>query len=161
MDYDMNKNFAILSALNSLAGNKIPEFKRLVNVGFSVDEDLSGSRPIHEICRYGYEDFLKYLISMDADINALDWDNRTPIMICIEFDRWNCFKILVDNGASFGMEIAQWIRNYDKEELGIHKYIMHLIHKVYWDRRKGMVFALAMGKVNLQQNIARELVKFL
>ena len=66
---------------------------------------MYGPRPIHEVCEHGHEDFLKYLIDRGADLNIPDGHRRTPIIVCIQSNRWECFKILISRGALYSMEI--------------------------------------------------------
>lgn len=156
----MKKQFMVLSALNTMSANLIREFDKLVVAGFDINSDISGSSPIHEISRYGYEDFLNYLITNGADVDGKDWESRTALMICMEFGHWQCFKILVSSGAKYGMEISMWKEdgNRDKEDL---RYLNQLIAGVMWEKRKGIVFVYSKKIIKIPQNVFRELLQFL
>ena len=155
------KHFTILSAINTLSGNKIYEFDMLVNGGFDINSDLSGSRPIHEICRYGYSDFLLYLIQKGAELDVEDWNMRTPLQICIEYGRWECFKLLIEKGAKFGEEVSQWLQEYEFLTPEICAYVKKLLQKINWEKRKCLIFVYYYQKINLPFSIFRELTGFL
>ena len=149
------------SALSTLSGNNIKDFDRLVRSGFDINSDLSGSMPIHEICRYGYKEFLIYLIDQGADVNITDWDDRTPSKICLENDNWECFKILVARGALYGIEIKAWIGTDGDNNPEVREVISKLISRLLWDRRKYLIYCYSQQKINLPLNIFREIINYL
>jgi ankyrin repeat protein len=154
------KNFTILSAITTLSGNQILEFGRLVEEGFDINSDISGSRPVHEICRYGYEEFLRFLIEKGANLDLTDWDDRTPIVVCIEHERWECFKILVASQAKYGLEIKLWLQSSDPSP-EVPEYINHLIQKLYWSKRKQIIYYYAFKNPRLPMTLFREIVFYL
>ena len=152
----------ILSALSTISLNQIVEFDRLVLNGFDIESDFSGSKPINEVCRYGYEQFLLYLIHKGADFNTKDWLDRSPLMICMENDHLECFKILVENGAIYGIEIQEWKNNSELFKNSENKkYLINLVQKLNWNRRKSTVFCYSLKKLNLPPSIFRELIGYL
>ena len=111
--------------------------------------------------RYGYEDFLKYLIEQGADLNTTDWKNRSPIIICIKFKSWECLKILLTRGALYSIEIKNWIET-KKNSGKIREYISIIMSEIIWERRKGIIYYYYLqDKAMLPLAIFRELVSFI
>ena len=93
-------------ALRAITENRIEDFISMFQSStIRVNSFLNERQPIHEVCIHGHEEFLKYLIDHGADLNILDSTQRTPTMICIEFGKWECLKILLTRGALYSMNI--------------------------------------------------------
>lgn len=144
-----------------ISKNHIGDFADYLSQGISPDIDLyHGTRPIHEVCKYGHEDFLNYLIDQGADLNIPDRHHRTAIMICIQCKQWGCFKILVSRGALYGIEIKKWLETRENCD-ETRQIISELISKLLWGRRNGLVYYYSLGKMNLPLVIFRHMLSFL
>lgn len=67
---------------NDFDKNEFEMTQLLVERGANVNQhnNIDGSTPLHWACLYSKEKLIKCLIDNGADINALDWKNRTPLM---------------------------------------------------------------------------------
>ena len=128
-----------------------------------VNIDLDGRQAIHEVWIHGHETFLKCLIGHVADLNILDSKQRTPIMICIEFGKWECLKILLTRGALYSMNIKKMGRNQGElswySRTGICSSFGDTLgkKKIYYF----LLFLLSQSKIMLPLGLFRELVSFI
>ena len=157
-----DKSFYMRDAFSAITENRIDEFISMVRCRrLSINSFVDGKQPIHEVCIYGYEDFLKYLIDNGADLNVPNRKNRTPIIICIKFRNWECLKILLTRGALYSIEIRKWIET--KKNCGeIREQISRIMSEILWERRKGIIYYYYLqNKAMLPLAIFRELVSFI
>ena len=149
-------------AQRTVDDNRFLDFIEMVrNPTTGINSFVDGKQPIHEVCIYGYEDFLKYLIDNGADLNVPNRKNRTPIIICIKFRNWECLKILLTRGALYSIEIRKWIET--KKNCGeIREQISRIMSEILWERRKGIIYYYYLqNKAMLPLAIFRELVSFI
>jgi prolyl 4-hydroxylase len=84
-----------MKAMEELLGNYVPGTgEDVVNA-----KDDNGWMPIHEACRWGNLDAVKYLFSNGADLSA-DCNSGTPLEIARESKKDNVVKYLLSRGAA-------------------------------------------------------------
>ncbi|GIY72033.1 ankyrin repeat and SOCS box protein 5 [Caerostris darwini] len=89
-----------LSALNYACSAKsfaCAEF--LLEMGASVYFPESPSSPLHDACEQSDVDLAEMLIYYGANINAVDRDNRTPLLTACRWSSNPCVEFLVNLGA--------------------------------------------------------------
>lgn len=97
-------------------------FERLIklNVDYSCKNSY-GRNLIHQAIIYGAnESLLKYIVSLDIDINEQDNDGFTPLHFVsksISFNTLNLINILLENGASPSKTVKTKKYNYDTTEI--------------------------------------------
>ena len=144
-----------------IQNNRIEEFDRFLRKGMDINIDLyNGTRPMHLVCMYGNENFLTYLIDHKGDLNIPDYYQKTPIMISIIHNEWECFKILISRGALYGMEIKTWLLER-KNNVEVKEVVSELISKLLWKRRSGLVYFYSLGKIKIPLTIFRDMLSFL
>lgn len=70
--------------------------KEGINVN-SVDE--MGLAPLHYVCKKGYRDIVKQLISKEADVNIISNQSVTPLHMAAVSGNKEIIKLLADAGA--------------------------------------------------------------
>jgi len=55
--------------------------------------------PIHMACSKGRIDIVEYLLSLDADINAIDSEGQTPLYIAAKYGHSKLVRFLLERGA--------------------------------------------------------------
>ena len=146
--------------LRCIENNRIEEFDRSLRQGMDINIELYGTSPMHVVCMYGHENFLKYLIDHKGDLNIPDYNQKTPIMMCIQYNQWECFNILISRGALYGMEIKKWLKRRENNA-EVKEVVSELISQLLWKRRSGLVYYYSLGKINLPSTIFRDMVRFL
>ena len=51
-------------------------------------------------CKLGVLSTIKILVKDDIDVNSLNTDNQSPLMICITQNHLSCIKYLLKSGAN-------------------------------------------------------------
>ena len=59
-----------------------------------------GRAPLHIACQRGYGKIVKYLISMDANVDAVDDDGNTPLHFAVINGQTDIMKYLIEHGAN-------------------------------------------------------------
>ncbi|CAG9320319.1 unnamed protein product [Blepharisma stoltei] len=152
-----------LSALQLLSANNVEMFDKLLKTeNFEVNQDLYGSCAIHEICRYGYKDFLEYLISKGADVNKLDGLERSPAILCVEHGRLDCLKMLIENNVLLDEIFFKAIDDTQIEEFEMKSYVEKYLYANWrWKYRKGFVFIIAKKGIKIPMSLAKEISYYL
>ena len=76
-----------------------------------VDED--GWTPLHYACNLSRHEVVKFLISRGANVNALDYEGKTPLSLVItDEDQRNIVITMIKNGA-----LIKDKKNYGKESI--------------------------------------------
>ena len=60
---------------------------------------------LHYACWHGELEIAKKLIEKGADVNASNFDNRTPLHIAAQFGHMDLVKILVEHGANLKVKL--------------------------------------------------------
>lgn len=71
-----------------------------VLLSYEADPNQAGARMMTPVHGAGEESFMKLLIDMGADVNALDMYGYSPLMIACELGNEQCAKLLLSRGAS-------------------------------------------------------------
>ena len=66
--------------------------------------DENGSSPLHWACFSGAKDSIKFLIGLDADIDAQDKDKLTPLHLATLYKREKIVIQLLQNGADTSLK---------------------------------------------------------
>jgi len=148
------------SLLQMLSRNDLSSYKQLLKRGISVNQELHGSYAVHEVCRYGYTEFLEYLIAKKANLNLQDGLERTAFMIAVEYGNTGCLKVLLEAEASWGDFFEAFKDFKGDNELEVKEFLKdYIIPKHNWEQRKA--FTLVCKKLKLPKTLLRELIKFI
>ncbi|KAJ3065110.1 SPT3 Dosage dependent suppressor of Ty-induced promoter mutations-like protein [Podochytrium sp. JEL0797] len=60
-----------------------------------------GLNMLHIAALAGMTTLVKYLVSLDCDVDPRDRNGFTPLMFCVQSGQWECARILVRAGASW------------------------------------------------------------
>jgi ankyrin repeat protein len=98
--------------------------RRLVKLGVGMDKDSS----LHEAIEAGNMEMVELLLELGADVNAQDWERRTPLLHAEETGRHDIVEFLVEAGAYIdwrdrnGCTIIDWAAEYDDAD-SIHRLV--------------------------------------
>lgn len=103
---DSNKHFLIHLAVGR---NNIAIIERIVKLGARLDVlDTDGTSILAYPIRQNLSEMVKSLININKKLigsnilNILDIENRTPLMYCVDNNRFELFDLLVSNGSDIG-----------------------------------------------------------
>ena len=90
-----------MSDLFSACSEGLEELKKYFKQGHGInDKDEYGQAAIHHCSQYGAIDALEYLIKNNADVNLIDEDGATPLMLGVEaYEHYKVTKLLLEAGA--------------------------------------------------------------
>ncbi|MEZ9171736.1 ankyrin repeat domain-containing protein [Vibrio cyclitrophicus] len=89
------------TALSLLAKNADDELiKLMIERGADVNLTSNSKRSLHVASQYNHLTTAELLIEHGADINALDKDNKTPLMICASWNTVNVASLLLRKNAN-------------------------------------------------------------
>ena len=71
-------------------------YKRIIDIS---SQDYNNSTPLHWACYAGAFDSIKFLISLNAEVNAIDKNELTPLHLATLYNRKNIVIKLLQNGA--------------------------------------------------------------
>ena len=71
-------------------------FKRVIDIS---TQDYNKSTPLHWACYSGAYDSIKFLLSLNAEINAIDKKELTPLHLATLFGKKDIIILLLQNGA--------------------------------------------------------------
>ena len=153
-----------LSTINFLSSNDVRGFATLMKRGLSANEDLYGSLPIHEVSRYGYVDFLEFLLEHGAAIDIEDGLGRTAAMICAEHGQVACLRLLVDREALIDRRVFESAMGCDDEDRveAIKAYAQaELAPRIAWKPRVGLLLAHKHRRIRLPLPLLKEVAQYL
>ncbi|KAF6166885.1 hypothetical protein GIB67_020319 [Kingdonia uniflora] len=80
----------------------------LVNCGADMELPVKTTRghefrPIHMASRLGLDRIVQLLIDSGCDLNSRTDSGETALMICVKYQREECFRVLAFAGADFGI----------------------------------------------------------
>lgn len=56
---------------------------------------------------YGHVDILKYIIDQGADMEVLDDEQNTPLLLAASRGNWECVRDLIDRGAYLNQKVSE------------------------------------------------------
>uniref|UniRef100_A0A915I1Z9 Myotrophin n=1 Tax=Romanomermis culicivorax TaxID=13658 RepID=A0A915I1Z9_ROMCU len=71
----------------------------LFQTGENANCDLDGRKPIHIAADFGHNAIIEYLLSVGADINALDNHGLTALLTAVYEGHTETVKLLLNKGA--------------------------------------------------------------
>lgn len=114
MTIQKNVNDFFLAIAEIPEDKKDEELKKFINVR-SHEKDT----PLHLAAQAGYEETVKTLIKLGADINALTDTKQTPLHLAAISGQCCIVEHLINNGAKIDV--------FDKQQMTpLHKYVMFL-----------------------------------
>jgi ankyrin repeat protein len=104
---------------------KLPIAKRLLNLGFRVDEpceDGNPETPLHAAAMHGQSAVVRWLLDHGANVNARDKVGRTPLMFAVMEGDLDTVRTLVRRGADVGAKYnnqtaADLAEQYGEDEI--------------------------------------------
>ena len=78
---------------------------------------MAGWTPLHEACNQGNLEIVRLLIENNADMNALGYQNNTPLHEAALNTKYDCCKYLLEMGANksirnqFGVLASDFVKN--------------------------------------------------
>ncbi|XP_072007830.1 transient receptor potential cation channel subfamily A member 1 isoform X2 [Engystomops pustulosus] len=61
--------------------------------------DGNNETPLHKSCLFDHVDLAEYLISMEANIDSVDNELRTPLLLATSCSSWKIVNLLLENGT--------------------------------------------------------------
>lgn len=68
--------------------------------------DAQKMTPLHCAAMFDHPEIVKYLIAEGADINALDREHRSPLLLAASRAAWKTVMTLIDSGAQINIKDA-------------------------------------------------------
>ena len=151
------------TTLQALALDDIDCFLNLLDRGFlTVDVDLEGTRPIHEVARLGYADFLSVLLEKGADVHVRDCLNETAADHAMRFGQVDCIRLLF----SAGVDIQPSFRLYPclplEKQVKVCAFLKREVFPLlFWLQRRTLCYAYSHQKLKVPRNLLRAVSQFL
>ena len=134
--------------------------KEGINVN-SVDE--MGLAPLHYVCKKGYRDIVKQLISKEADVNIISNQSVTPLHMAAVSGNKEIIKLLADAGADINATDKQGrtalVYAIEAKKAEAAKYFISIGADVtIMDNqgRNAFDYANALGLVQLMESMSQE-----
>jgi|GEM_PF-816109 len=101
LDPEMPDSSGRTPIFNAVSGGDLETIKLLVELNVDVNHKSNdGDRPITSAFGIDSTSTFEYFLSCGVDVNAPLWaDNNTPLLVSIFWERPECTKILLENGA--------------------------------------------------------------
>ncbi|XP_006880602.1 PREDICTED: transient receptor potential cation channel subfamily A member 1 [Elephantulus edwardii] len=93
------------TALHFAATQGATEIVKLMLSSYSGDSDIinavDGNQEtlLHRASLFDHHELAEYLISMGADINSIDYEGRSPLLLATASASWNIVNLLLSKGA--------------------------------------------------------------
>lgn len=85
--------------IDALEVNHTSKLRELLAAGVDPNMHMQQS-PLHFAAEQGKVDAIHHLVSFGADLDALDFYGRTPILVAMHFRQWDAAHALKQHGAS-------------------------------------------------------------
>nr|BCR37383.1 transient receptor potential cation channel subfamily A member 1 isoform 277V [Buergeria buergeri] len=73
--------------------------------------DGNNETPLHKSCLFDHVDLAEYLISMGANIDSVDNEMRTPLLLATSCSAWKIVNLLLEKGANLKL-VDNYGRNF-------------------------------------------------
>ena len=115
----------------SILYNKKTVTKYLIEKGADVNQYLNGKSPIMYAAEKGYKSKVSLLVSHNAEINALDANGNTALILAARHGKIKTTKYLVRNGAALNHTNQFDASAYDESVSYSHQEISKYLRDVY------------------------------
>jgi len=95
------KNLLIVQAAGK---GKIPKLQVLLELGADICKDSQkryNNTPLHEACKHGHEDCIRFLLENGAYHSSMLRDKSTPLHVASVLGNLTCVNILLNAGAAY------------------------------------------------------------
>ncbi|XP_040210340.1 transient receptor potential cation channel subfamily A member 1 isoform X1 [Rana temporaria] len=99
----VNDNATALHFASTQGATEIVKFMLSSYTGDNNIVDLpdgNNETPLHKSCLFDHADLADYLISMGANIDSIDNDFRTPLLLATSCSAWKTVNLLLEKGAN-------------------------------------------------------------
>jgi len=86
----------------SASNNHLDVFEYLLNQGADFGDGINGESYLHWSSRNGYLSFVECLVNHQAEVNAKNSKNETPLLVSASNNHLDVFEYLLNQGADFG-----------------------------------------------------------
>ncbi|XP_018417833.1 PREDICTED: transient receptor potential cation channel subfamily A member 1 [Nanorana parkeri] len=103
IDLKQNDNATALHFASTQGATEIVKFMVSSYTGDKNIIDLpdgNNETPLHKSCLFDHVDLAEYLLSMGANIDSVDNEFRTPLMLATSCSAWKIVNLLLEKGAN-------------------------------------------------------------
>ena len=73
--------------------------QRLLDAGADINAGAGGNTPLHGAVQFRQESMVAWLLTHGADVNARDYNGKTPLILAVESNQDSIADLLRSNGA--------------------------------------------------------------